>query len=65
MYDYADYKFYAELEFIDDWNLALDHFEESKFEGAKSIAGKIRKKFAKFEKLLSKDSIYSNKENFE
>jgi len=30
-FDYADFKFYAENEFIDDWNLALKHFEESKF----------------------------------
>lgn len=65
IYDYAEFKFYAEKEFKTDFKSALQHFKESKCEEGPKLAKTILSKFESFKKQLLKNPVYGSKELFD
>ena len=54
VYDYAEFKFYAEKDFKKDFKGALEIFSTSKCEEGPKLAKTITKKFNSFKKQLLK-----------
>lgn len=50
IFDFAEFKFYAEKEFKTDFKSALQHFKESKCEEGPRLAKTILSKFESFKK---------------